>query len=185
MVRVWPSGVVPARDRVVPPPRISAVLANSGTISFMRRQRGVALAALGIAASLMGACSLSPKSTPSPDPNPSKPTIAVPAVVADCEKPSSAPQGRPNRIVAACGGDGVFLLTHIRYSSWTAQSASGTAILKYNSCRPYCAAGHLVDAKAAFRLEDAQQLHGQLVFATVFVHSHSGPEGRYPLGGSA
>lgn len=149
----------------------------------VRQLHGVGVASCVLAAFLAG-CSSGSRDTPTPSPSPPRSAAALPAVVANCEKPSTKPRQEPHRIVAACGGDGVFILGHIHYADWGTRSATGTARLKYNSCQPYCAAGHLVSAKARLRLDRPRQEQGHLVFTTVVVHSHSGPDGRYPLGGS-
>jgi hypothetical protein len=130
------------------------------------------------------ACSADSGGAPPPSPAPSRSAGALPAVVANCENPQAAPQHKPVRIVAACGGDAVFILSDIRYSSWNPQLASGSAHVRYNSCQPNCAAGHLVTATAKFRLTGARKVRGRVIFTSVLVHSHSGPDGRYPLGGS-
>jgi hypothetical protein len=161
-------------------PNEGAVLPLSGHHLAVRKQSAVMIAVC-VVAGLLSSCSAGSDGESPPSPSPSRSADAVPAVVANCENPKAAPQRRPNRIVAACGGDAVFILSGIRYSSWSARSAFGTARVKYNSCRPYCAAGHLVAAKARFRLNRPRQFQGHLVFTSLFVQSQSGPDGKYPL----
>lgn len=160
---------------------IRAALARWGHHLVVRGTAGVTVALCVLAASL-SSCSSGSVNPPRPSPSPSHSASVTPAVIANCEKPEVAPTRRPSRIVAACGGDAVFILTDIRYSGWAARRASGTAHVRYNSCRPYCAAGHLVTGLAIFQLDSPRQVRGRLVFTTVSVHSRSGPHGRYPLG---
>lgn len=150
---------------------------------MVREQRRVILVSYVLAAALPISCSSGAAGPPPPSPIPSHVVGATPAVIANCEKPAVPPRREPHRIVAACGGDAVFILAGIRYTSWAEAGAAGTAHLRYNSCHPDCAAGRLVTAKASFRLTTPRRVRGHLVFTTVFVHSRSGPTGRYPLVG--
>jgi hypothetical protein len=48
---------------------------------------------------------------------------------------------RPHSIVFACA-DGNFYVNGLRWSSWTAESATAVGIGHQNDCTPFCAAGH-------------------------------------------
>jgi hypothetical protein len=109
-------------------------------------------------------------------------TAARTRVVANCEHPHARPEYKPSRIVAACGGDAVFILKHIHYRHWTPVRASASAVVRYNSCTPDCAIGHLVDSHATFALLSPRTAAGQRVFTVVVMHSTHGPTGRYPVG---
>jgi hypothetical protein len=111
------------------------------------------------------------------------PSAAHTKVVANCENPQSRPTYRPDRIVAACGGDAVFILRHIRYRHWSRHRAIARAVVRYNSCIPDCVSGNLVDSHATFSLVRPRIHHGRRLFTVVVVHSRRGPSGRYPLGG--
>lgn len=49
-------------------------------------------------------------------------------------------QYKPTGIVLACG-DGNTFLASMKWSSWTATSATGTGSYTYNTCTPSCVAG--------------------------------------------
>jgi hypothetical protein len=48
---------------------------------------------------------------------------------------------RPGYLLLGCGDDGQYLEA-VRWSSWTALEARGTAVWWQNLCTPSCAAGH-------------------------------------------
>jgi hypothetical protein len=103
-------------------------------------------------------------------------------VVANCEHPHARPVYKPHRIVAACGGDAVFILKHIYYRHWAHARANASAVVRYNSCTPDCANGHLIDRHATFALVHPRTRARQHVFTFVVMHSKHGPTGRYPVG---
>jgi hypothetical protein len=103
-------------------------------------------------------------------------------VMANCEHRHVQPTYKPRRIVAACGGDAVFILRHIRYHHWSRDRADAHGAVRYNSCEPDCATGRLVVNPARFFLVRPRVRAGRRVFTTVVVHSRRGPSGRYPLG---
>jgi hypothetical protein len=76
------------------------------------------------------------------------PTAVLP-VVLDCV---GAPQTRPATFVLACG-DGNNYLTGLRWSTWSADSATGTGTDAANDCKPYCAVGHFHDFPVEVRLD--------------------------------
>lgn len=56
----------------------------------------------------------------------------------------ATPSFEPSEIVLTCA-DANEVLTGLRWTSWTATSATAVGTLEYNDCHPYCAAGHLHD----------------------------------------
>lgn len=57
---------------------------------------------------------------------------------ADCASP---PVQKPSYILLACG-DGSYYAQGIKYTSYTATSATAIATMFGNDCIPYCAIGH-------------------------------------------
>ena len=48
---------------------------------------------------------------------------------------------KPGSIIAACG-DGNLQLLRLRWSRWTAQTATGVGVYHWNDCKPACYLGH-------------------------------------------
>ena len=93
-----------------------------------------AAAALGFAVSTATASTSHPASHSASRPATTRPT-GVPKVY-NCLHA----QVRPGSFTLACA-DGNSYLAHLAWSSWTANSASGTGTQMINDCQPYCAAG--------------------------------------------
>jgi hypothetical protein len=78
-------------------------------------------------------------------------TTAPPATAPPATAPADAhikvygncttPTVEPNEIVLACADYGT-LLEGLRWTSWTATTATATGTLEYNDCLPSCVAGH-------------------------------------------
>ena len=82
-------------------------------------------------------------------------------------------------MVVACGGDAIFVLSVTQYEHWNLAAASGRGTQRYNSCRPNCAAGHLINRSVQFRLFKSEARGGQILFGCLVLDG--GTDETYPL----
>lgn len=76
------------------------------------------------------------------------------------------PVVRPRSIVLACADANAYL-TGLRWTTWTAATATGSGVLHENDCKPYCAAGHFHARAATVALSRPRRCKGALVFTRV------------------
>jgi hypothetical protein len=159
----------------------------------------------GIVAVLaVGGCGRSgsgPSAAPIATTAPAPTGTAVPATVVTTPVPStttSVGTGQPV-IVDDCGGGAykpttLFIIcgqakltaTEIKWSSWTAEQAEGTAIMSVIVCQPSCSQGHEELLAAKLTLTNPKPSSRGLEFSSVTIAwSSTSPDGRpvdtYPL----
>ena len=87
--------------------------------------------------------------------------------------PGQKPAVRPAKITITCA-DANFYVTGLRWSSWTAKSATASGTAHVNNCTPYCAAGTFHTYAATVSLSRPASCHGRLVFGKLtwrFTHA--------------
>ncbi len=97
---------------------------------------GFTIAVLGLGLGLTGSASAAPASTVA---HAGSAAAATPYVVLDCLHKA---QVKPGTITLACADDNDGL-THLHWTSWTPQLASGYGTEWANDCKPDCAQGHI------------------------------------------
>jgi hypothetical protein len=98
-----------------------------------------AIAALGLGLGLAGPAGAAPTSGAAT--RAGSAAAAAPYVVLDC---LGKAQVKPGTISLACADDND-ALTHLHWTSWTPQLASGYGTERANDCKPDCAQGHIHD----------------------------------------
>ena len=95
----------------------------------------------------------------------------------NCELPVQ----RPEEIMLTCA-DGGWLVTDIRWQTWSSKQALGTGIYSQNMCDPSCAEGTRVDVPITIKLSELFDYKGRNVLKTLDIQAVGGRE--LPNGGT-
>ena len=93
----------------------------------------------------------------------------------NCELPVQ----RPEEIMLTCA-DGGWLVTDIRWQTWSSKQALGTGIYSQNMCDPSCAEGVRVEASVNLKLSDLTEQGGKYYLRTLDVRTTDGKD--FPWG---
>ena len=89
----------------------------------------------------------------------------------NCELPVQ----RPEEIMLTCA-DGGWLVTDIRWQTWSPKGASGTGIYSENQCEPSCAEGQRVEAPVKVYLSNLVKLSGKIYLRTLDITTVDGKD---------
>lgn len=139
---------------------VVVVIAVVVVLIFATRRHSAAATAPGTAAGLAaGNLSAAPAGTAD-----TGSTVAT--AVIDCT--GDAPTTRPVSLNLTCG-DGSVTFTHIVWTTWSADSATGTGLLGENNCTPNCAQGSVVTEPAAVVLSAPATQDGHPIYTAMTV----------------
>jgi hypothetical protein len=82
---------------------------------------------------------------------------------------------RPKTILLTCA-DGGWLVTEIRWNSWTTNSASGVGVYSENQCDPDCASGVRIESKVKVRLTSPIVHKGRNILQTLDIEAENGSQ---------
>ena len=93
------------------------------------------------------------------------------------------PAYKPAAVIVACG-DGNFQVVKLKWSSWTATSASGKGTAKVNTCQPNCARGKFKSYKLNLSADKPKSCpKGKQEFSRLsYSYPHSRPSGTKATG---
>ena len=90
-------------------------------------------------------------------------------------------QVKPTSLTQFCADAGAGL-SGIKWSSWNAKSATGTALYSENDCTPNCAAGKIFSTKVKVTLSQPTTTHGHLYLMKVSFKPFTGTKFNLPKG---
>ena len=82
---------------------------------------------------------------------------------------------KPVEIVLTCADAGMYI-DHIKWDSWSANGATGTALYNANDCDPYCAAGKMVTKKVQVILNQKYTYKGKQYLRNLVITSTDGSD---------
>jgi hypothetical protein len=82
---------------------------------------------------------------------------------------------RPKTILLTCA-DGGWLVTEIRWNSWTTNSASGVGVYSENQCDPDCASGVRIESKVKVTLSNPIFHKGRNILQTLDIKVEDGSQ---------
>jgi hypothetical protein len=85
------------------------------------------------------------------------------------------PEQRPETILLTCA-DGGWMVTEIKWNSWTLNGASGLGIYSENQCDPDCATGERIDSKVKVRLSNPIIHKGRNILQTLDIEPNNGSQ---------
>ena len=89
----------------------------------------------------------------------------------NCELPVQ----RPEEIMLTCA-DGGWLVTDIKWKTWTASGATGSGTYSQTMCEPNCAEGTRVDVPVTVKLSEPFEYKGRNVLKTLDINAVNGRE---------
>ena len=85
------------------------------------------------------------------------------------------PEQRPETILLTCA-DGGWMVTDVKWKSWTLNGASGVGIYSENQCDPDCATGERLDSKVKVRLSNPIIHKGRNILQTLDIEPNNGSQ---------
>lgn len=85
------------------------------------------------------------------------------------------PEQRPETILLTCA-DGGWMVTDVKWKSWTLNGASGVGIYSENQCDPDCATGERLDSKVKVRLSNPIIHKGRNILQTLDIEPINGSQ---------
>ena len=85
------------------------------------------------------------------------------------------PEQRPRTILLTCA-DGGWLVTEIKWNSWTPNGADGVGTYSENQCDPDCASGVRIESKVKVRLSSLIVHKGRNILQTLDIEAENGSQ---------